>query len=418
MNLRPLIFTLIAFGCVLAVLAARGDDPAAAPPAPAGAADAGIRRLEAAVRRGSPVEADLAAAYLQQARATGEPSLYDRARTVLRPALARGDAGALVQAATLAATSHDFRRALGLARRSRAASPGSLAAEPVRVDALVELGRYAAAERVLQRLVDRKPGLAAYARVSYVRELHGDLDGAVAAMRAAAAAGGAVPEDFASAQALVGHLEVARRRPRAAARAYDAALLALPECIPALAGRARLASLHGDHDEAVAAWRRIVARLPLPEHVLALGEAELAAGHTAQARRDLTRVIPQRRRLDPVGVRPDAELALFEADHGDPRRAVALARAAYAAAPSVRSADALGWALTRSGRPAAGARWAARALRLGWQDAPARFHAGMAEVASGRAGDGRRHLRAALAHGLDAFPLQARAARAALGAPG
>ena len=34
-------------------------------------------------------------------------------------------------------------------------------------------------------MVDRKPNLAAYARVSYFRELHGDLDGALAAMRAA-----------------------------------------------------------------------------------------------------------------------------------------------------------------------------------------------------------------------------------------
>ena len=46
-------------------------------------------------------------------------------------------------------------------------------------DAQVELGRYSGAARTLQRLVSLKPTLAAYSRVSYFRELHGDLDGAV-----------------------------------------------------------------------------------------------------------------------------------------------------------------------------------------------------------------------------------------------
>ena len=39
-------------------------------------------------------------------------------------------------------------------------------------------------------MIDRRPNLAGYARVSYVRELRGDLPGAVEAMRLAVAAGG------------------------------------------------------------------------------------------------------------------------------------------------------------------------------------------------------------------------------------
>ena len=111
----------------------------------------------------------------------------------------------------------------------------------------------------------------------------------------------------------------------------------------------------------------------------------------------------------------DVEFALYEADHGDPRRAVALARRAWAAAPSVRSADALGWALTRAGRPAAGLAWARRALRLGSLDAGFRFHAGMSALAAGRRAEGRRHLRVALRHGLATRPWQAQRAERALG---
>jgi hypothetical protein len=154
-----------------------------------------------------------------------------------------------------------------------------------------------------------------------------------------------------------------------------------------------------------------VTLLPLPEFAIALGEAELAAGRVEAGRADLALVRVQERLLADAGVDSDGELAIYEADHGDRRRAVALARSAWAAAPSVRSADALGWALTRSGRPRDGLRWARRALRLGSLDPTFRYHAG---IAAGDTAEGRRNLRLALDHGLDAHPLQAKRARAAL----
>jgi hypothetical protein len=158
----------------------------------------------------------------------------------------------------------------------------------------------------------------------------------------------------------------------------------------------------------------VTTRLPLPEYAIELGEAELAAGRRTAGRRDLALVDAQGALLADAGVNSDVELALFEADHGDAERAVELARQAWAAAPSVRSADALGWALTRSGRAEAGVRWMRRALRLGSVDATFRYHAGMAALAAGRRAEGSRHLRAALAHGLAAHPYKAERARRAL----
>ena len=119
--------------------------------------------------------------------------------------------------------------------------------------------------------------------------------------------------------------------------------------------------------------------------------------------------------LGRAGVNTDAELAIFEADHGDRARGVRLARRAWAAAPGVRSADALGWALTRAGRPREGVKWAQRARRLGSADPLFAYHAGVATLATGDVAAGRRLLRSALAHGLAARPWQARAARRLLG---
>jgi hypothetical protein len=85
-----------------------------------------------------------------------------------------------------------------------------------------------------------------------------------------------------------------------------------------------------------------------------------------------------------AGVNADVELALFEADHGSPQRAVDLARKAWAAAPSVRSADALGWALHRAGHSRAALAWARRALALGSRDPAFNLHASLIARAAGR----------------------------------
>ena len=407
---RPLLtIPLLTFALALGLLAVlhRGDDSRAAqgslatqPLAPDASTDERIAALQAAVRAADDDQRPLAAlglAYLQKARETGDPAFYSRADGALRGARRADprDVTALTGLGTLALARHDFRAALPLAERARRLQPDAVGHLPVLVDALVELGRYDRAERVLQQYVDRKPSLPSYARVSYVRELRGDLDGAVDAMRLAVSAGGA-PEALASVQALLGNLELTRGRLRAAKRAYGASLATFRPNAAAEAGLARADVASGRLPRAIRRLRALVDRLPLPEHVVALGEAELAAGRTRQARDDLALVRVQQRLLAGSGVNTDVEVALFEADHGSRRRGVALARRAWAAAPSLRSADAMGWALTRAGRPRAALPYARRAVRSGWRDPLTLFHAGMTARAAGRPAEARRLLGRAL----------------------
>ena len=63
----------------------------------------------------------------------------------------------------------------------------------------------------------------------------------------------------------------------------------------------------------------------------------------------------------------------------------------------MRSADALGWALTRAGRPAAGLRWARKALALGSRDPMFLYHAGLSAQAAGHASEARAYLSESLA---------------------
>jgi tetratricopeptide (TPR) repeat protein len=378
-----------------------------------------LRALRAIVRA-APARPDgwtlLAGAELQQVRETGDASAYARAQAAVDRALSLrpGDQAALTQRAALELSRHDFGAGLRDARAAHRADPTVLVPYGPLVDATVELGRYGDAERLAQEMVDRKPDLAALARVSYLRELRGDRAGALAALRAARSAGGQVPESTAYISTLIAGLELQAGHVAAARRDAREALHNFPGYPAAENALARAEAAAGDTGAALRRLRALVDRLPLPEHVTLLAETELAAGQRGAARRDLALVAAERALQRRAGVITDTEAAIFAADHGDAREAVRLARRAWAAAPSVRSADALGWALTRAGDPAAGLRWAQRALRRGWRDPAVVAHAGLAAAAAGHERAARRRLGEAVRGGAALGPWPAARARRAL----
>ncbi len=415
----------VVFVVALAVLtlvnsgSAPAPDAGGADPASGTSTQGRVSSLETVLRNGDgepQTYSLLGGALLQRLRETGDPGLYTRAKAAFGEALERDprNLDATVGLGTLALARHDFRAALGHGRDARRISPRSFAPFAVLVDAEIELGRYGAAERTLQQMIDFKPGLASYARVSYFRELHGDLAGAVRAMRLAASAAPAAGENRSYIQTLIGDLELVRGRIAAAAAAYRMALAGFPSYPRAEAGLARVDAVRGRLQAAIERLRDVAARLPLPEYVIALGELELAAGRRAAAAREFDLVRAQQRLLGASGVNTDAEIAVFEADHGSTARALRLARRGHSAAPSVRSADALGWALTRAGRPRAGLRYARKALRLGSRDPLFLYHAGMAARAAGQPGAARGYLSRALAANPRFSPLHAPRAQRAL----
>jgi tetratricopeptide (TPR) repeat protein len=340
---------------------------------------------------------DLGAALLQRVRETGDPALYEQADEALARAraLLPGDPEVLVAIGVLQLARHQFADALETGQAALAIAPIA-EARGVVVDALTELGRYDEAIDELQRMVDQRPDLASYARVSYARELHGDLEGALEALDLAATAGGGAAENLAFVQALQGNLLTYLGRRPAATAVYEDALRLVPDHAPALMGLGRLAVGDGDLDAAIERFERAVAVLPLPESVIALGEAHEAAGDMPAARRsyDLARFETQL--FEASGVVVDLELAIFEADHGDPGRALVLARRAYDERQTIRTADALAWASLANGDLETARRLTEEALRLGSQDPVLLYHAGAIAHAAGDADRARTLLERAL----------------------
>jgi tetratricopeptide (TPR) repeat protein len=388
-----------------------GAEPAApAPPAPAQDASATVARLQA------QLEADpdqprlltrLGLAQLARARETADPSAYSAAARALGRAntLAPGDPDTLTGLGVLALTRHDFHGALVWGGRARAAAPDATEPLAVIADAQVELGRYPQAAATVQAMADRRPDLAALSRASYLRELHGDRQGALTAMTQAATAGSGAPADRAYIRTLLGDLHLAGGQLDQAGAAYERATAEASSPLgyaPAEVGLARVAAARGDVGAATARLRPVVERRPEPASVALLGDLEAALGRPDAAARQyaLVRTIEQLNKANGVAV--DLELARFEADHarepgGDRTRAVRLARAAMRARPTIFAADTLGWALRQAGRPREALPQARAAVRLGTRDALLWYHLAAVEADLGQAGPARAHLTRALA---------------------
>jgi tetratricopeptide (TPR) repeat protein len=243
-------------------------------------------------------------------------------------------------------------------------------------------------------MVDTKPELASYARVSYARELLGQIPAAVDAMRMAYRAAGTA-SDRAWAAFQLGELEWNRGRVESARDWYRSGLRLDERFVPNEAGLAKVAWARGDLDTAVARYDDVVARYPSVEYLTAFGDLYASMGEHDLAREQYAVVDATRRLQEADGVDVDLEIALFEADHGDPAAAVRAARAEWSRRHSIHVADAYAWALYRAGRAARAEPFAERALSLGTRNATFLFHAGMIERELEHRAEGLRLLRAA-----------------------
>ncbi|WP_079034961.1 tetratricopeptide repeat protein [Streptomyces hirsutus] len=383
--------------------------------------DAGVRALQSHLRsqpRDVGGWASLGLAYVEQARTNGDPSRYPQAERAFDRSLALGSGNeqALAGRAALAAARHDFSGALKYADRALRQNPYSERALSSRIDALVELGRYDEAAEAADTADSRRPGVPVFTRYAYVRELRGDVRTAREVLERALD-GASAPADVAYVATALGQLAWNQGDYETALTHFARALAADEDYLPALEGRARAQAASGDRAGAIGTLEQVVVRSPLPGPLVALGELYEARG----ADGDRTKAADQYALVDAHtalaragGVNSDLDTALAAADHGDPEAALRAARAEWDRRHSVHTADALAWALHRSGRSEEALPHARRATATGYRNAAFLHHRGMIERATGHDGDARRSLTAALELNPGFSPLGAREARAAL----
>jgi tetratricopeptide (TPR) repeat protein len=122
----------------------------------------------------------LAAVYIRKARETGDFSLNTNAQTAVNRALEIEPQNYNAQKikASLLLTFHRFQEGLNFAQQLQKEHAQDPFIYGVLTDANVELGNYKEALDAVQKMVDLRPNMESYARVSYVRSLYGDSGGA------------------------------------------------------------------------------------------------------------------------------------------------------------------------------------------------------------------------------------------------
>jgi len=373
-----------------------------APIVPTASLDQAIADLQAhlaAIPDDAHGYAELGLAYSAEATHTGDPTYYSKAEQALERSLQLqpdDNADALIGMGVLANAKHDFADGVRYGRAALAIEPDSAHILGVIGDGQLELGHYRHAFATFRRMVQTRPDIASYARVSYARELQGKIPGALSAMRRALQAAGS-PDDAAWVSYQLGGLYLRTGRIARAAHAFRQSEALSPSYVPPHAGLARISWERGNVGGAIRGYRWVVARLPLPEHVIALGDLYTIAGRSQAADDAYALARTEATLFRANGVNVDVELALFEADHGDAATALTDAKAGWAARHSINAADAMAWSLYRSGRFRSAARYERSALHLGTHDALYEYHAAMIDLRLGRRVAARTNLERALA---------------------
>lgn len=154
----------------------------------------------------------LAAIFTNEARITGEHGhYYPAALEVLNQALKKEENSdikfrAMTMKAGVLLSQHEFQQALDLGLEAIQLNPYNSHIYGVLVDAYVELGDYKSAILMSDKMINVRPDLRSYSRVSYLREIHGDIDGAIEAMQMAINAGYPTHEQTAWARLTLGEL--------------------------------------------------------------------------------------------------------------------------------------------------------------------------------------------------------------------
>jgi tetratricopeptide (TPR) repeat protein len=342
-------FLILFAGAALAI--------AASAPVPS-PAERAIAAARAAIEK-NPNKVDghnaLAMALARRARETADGSFYDQAEQAVARSLEieKDNFEALRARTWILLGKHEFAKALDLAKTLNRRMPDDVLVYGMLADAHTELGNYKEAEEAAQWMLNLgRSGVAGITRAAYLREIFGDIDGAIEFMRMAfERTQPSEVEDRAWVLTHIGHLlQISGRLPEAES-AIKESLSLFPDYHYAIAALARVREAQGRHAEAAELFRKRADMAPHPENFFDLAAALHKAGRMAEARKIFAdferRALVESNNVDNA----NRELARYYADYaGKPAFALKLTTAEIARRKDVFTRATHAWVLYRNGR--------------------------------------------------------------------
>ena len=365
-----------------AAFAAGPSQPAAKSPA-----EAGIQKALDLIAK-QPDHASyynsLAMAYARRARETSDVAYYGKAEDTIKRSLEidPGNFEALKVRTWLLLGRHEFAKALEAAKELNKKTPDDITVYGYLVDSNAELGNYQAAVDAAQWMLNLRPGnVAGLTRAAYLRELHGDISGAIDLMqRAYDATPYQEMEDRAWLLTQIAHLHYVAGELGEAEKFASGALGLFPDYHYALAALAQVRQAQGRYEDAVALLRKRYAEAPHAENLYSLAEALQLAGHSDEAAKDFAEFEKQSLKESNIGDNSNHELIAYYNDFAkQPEKALKIAGQELARRHDVYTLDGYAWALAGLGEYGRAEEQMQKVLAVGVKDPRILRHASAIE---------------------------------------
>jgi len=323
----------------------------------------------------------LALALSRRARETSDVKFYAEAEDTLKKSFEispNNFDGERIQVWLLLGK-HEFAAAREAALKLSKRMPDDVMVHGFLADANAELGNYDEAEKAAQLMLDLRPGnLPGITRAAYLREIFGDVDGALELMNMALqSTAPSEVEDAAWILTQMAHLQLSVGKTADAEKNLQHALVLFPGYHYALGNLAKVRIQQRRYDDAVQLLQQRYQATPHAENLYDLAEALHFAGRHEDAKTAFAEFEQKSLLETNRGDNSNRELIFYYADYAhDPLKALEVAKREFSRRHDVYTLDSYAWALHVNGQDNEARRQIEAALAVGIRDARLLRHAG------------------------------------------
>lgn len=328
--------------------------------------------IETSPKQAEPYNS-LALALARRAREISDITYYAQAEAALKKSLklAPGNFGAEKTRVWLLLGKHEFAQALEAAKALNQRVPDDVMVHGFLTDANAELGNYDDAEKATNWMLKLRPGnIPGLTRAAYLRELFGDLDGALELMNMALQSTPvSQSEDRAWILTQMAHLRLLAGAPGEAEKLLKQALIAFPGYHYVLGQLAKVRIEQKRYAEAVDLLQQRYQTAPHAENLYDLAVAQELAGQSEAAKKAFAEFEAKSLFESNQADNSNHELIFYYADHAhDSTKALEVAQREFARRHDVYTLDAYAWALHVNGREDEARKQIEVALAVGVRD--------------------------------------------------